>query len=98
MDTAGPGGLGGTFGGNPVACAAAIAVFERIETGGLLERAREVENVVLPRLRAIQAMHPAIGDVRGRGAMLAIELVDPATAHPTPCSSARSSGTPSSTA
>jgi len=82
MDVAGPGGLGGTFGGNPVACAAAIAVYERIETGGLLERANAIGELLLPELRRLQAKFPVIGDVRGRGAMLAIELVDPATREP----------------
>lgn len=82
MDTPGPGGLGGTFGGNPVACAAAIAVVERIESGGLLERARTIGELLLPQLQRLQAKFPAIGDVRGRGAMLAIELVDPATRAP----------------
>jgi len=82
MDTPGPGGLGGTFGGNPVACAAAIAVVERIETGGLLKRARAIGELLLPQLRRLQAAFPVIGDVRGRGAMLAIELVDPATQEP----------------
>ncbi|MBO9578164.1 MAG: 4-aminobutyrate--2-oxoglutarate transaminase [Microbacteriaceae bacterium] len=76
MDASGPGGLGGTFGGNPVACAAAIAVFERIESAGLLGRARAIGELLLPELRRLQAAHPAVGDVRGRGAMLAIELVN----------------------
>ena len=82
MDEAGPGGLGGTFGGNPVACAAALAVFERIERGGLLERATAIGGLLLPELRRLQARFPVIGDVRGRGAMLAIELVDPRTGRP----------------
>ncbi|HWL01499.1 MAG TPA: aminotransferase class III-fold pyridoxal phosphate-dependent enzyme, partial [Microbacteriaceae bacterium] len=67
---------------NPVACAAAIAVYERIETGGLLERANAIGELLLPELRRLQAKFPVIGDVRGRGAMLAIELVDPATREP----------------
>ena len=75
MDASQPGGLGGTFGGNPIACAAAVAVLRKLETGAGLARAREIEALLLPRLRELQAAHPVIGDVRGRGAMLAIELV-----------------------
>ena len=82
MDASHPGGLGGTFGGNPVACAAAVAVFERIETGGLLTRASEIEALLVPALRELQQRFPAIGDIRGRGAMLAIELVQPGTTTP----------------
>src|SRR5690606_8128200 len=74
MDHPQVGGLGGTFGGNPVACAAAVAVLERIARGGVLERASAIGDLLLPRLRELQARHPSIGDVRGRGAMLAIEL------------------------
>jgi 4-aminobutyrate aminotransferase/(S)-3-amino-2-methylpropionate transaminase len=68
-------GLGGTFAGNPVACAAALAALGVIESDGLVERARRIGEVMLPRLRALQSAHPVIGDVRGRGAMVAIELV-----------------------
>ena len=82
MDHPQLGGLGGTFGGNPVACAAAVAVLERIEAGGVLERAAEIESLLLPRLRAMQRRFPIIGDVRGRGAMLAVELVRPGTTEP----------------
>ena len=81
MDSALPGGLGGTFGGNPIACAAAIAVFEQLEAGGLSEGKR-IESVLKPALLALQAKHPVIGDVRGIGAMLAIELVTPGTHEP----------------
>ena len=81
MDSALPGGLGGTFGGNPVACAAAIAVFEQLEAGGLAE-AKRIEGVLKPALLELQAKHPVIGDVRGIGAMLAIELVKPGTHEP----------------
>lgn len=72
-----PGGLGGTFGGNPVSCAAAVAVFEQIENDGLLERARHIEEVFGAGLRSLAAKHPVIAEVRGKGAMLAIELLDP---------------------
>jgi 4-aminobutyrate aminotransferase/(S)-3-amino-2-methylpropionate transaminase len=80
MDAAQPGGLGGTFGGNPVAAAAAIAVFEQIERQDLLGAARRIEGVLRPALEALQREFDVIGDVRGIGAMLAIELVEPGTA------------------
>lgn len=79
MDASLPGGLGGTFGGNPVSCAAAVAVFERIESAGLLQRARHIEEVFGDGLRGLAAKHPAIAEVRGKGAMLAIEIVKPGT-------------------
>lgn len=82
MDSAHVGGLGGTYGGNPVACAAALAAIHAFEHDGLVERAAEIGEVLLGRLRAAQATDPRIGDVRGRGAMIAIELVDPATGEP----------------
>jgi 4-aminobutyrate aminotransferase/(S)-3-amino-2-methylpropionate transaminase len=75
MDKVHPGGLGGTFGGNPLACEAALAAIEEIESEKLTERARRIGDIMLPRLRALAERHPAIGDVRGRGAMIAIELV-----------------------
>jgi len=82
MDAAQPGGLGGTFGGNPVACAAAIAVFDRIEKDGLLAEATRIENALKPALLALQEKYPIIGEVRGIGAMLAVELQDPASHAP----------------
>ncbi|UYN83978.1 MAG: 4-aminobutyrate--2-oxoglutarate transaminase [Microcella sp.] len=82
MDSAHAGGLGGTYGGNPVACAAAIAVFDQIEQRDLLGRARHIESVLKPLLLELQQKHPRIGDVRGIGAMLAIEFVDPDTHEP----------------
>jgi 4-aminobutyrate aminotransferase/(S)-3-amino-2-methylpropionate transaminase len=78
------GGVGGTFGGNPVACAAALAALRTIADDGLVERARAIEGVALPRLLAMAEKDPRIGDVRGRGAMLAVELVDPSTGEPAP--------------
>jgi 4-aminobutyrate aminotransferase/(S)-3-amino-2-methylpropionate transaminase len=82
MDASQPGGLGGTFGGNPVSCAAAIAVFEQIESKNLLAEGERIERVLGGALRDLQAKYPTIGDVRGRGAMLAIELVTPGTHQP----------------
>jgi 4-aminobutyrate aminotransferase/(S)-3-amino-2-methylpropionate transaminase len=82
MDAPHAGGLGGTYAGNPVACAAALASLDHFEHGGLVERAREIGTLLLDRLGAAQAADPRIGDVRGRGAMVAIELVDPATGAP----------------
>ena len=82
MDSAHSGGLGGTYGGNPVACAAAIAVFEQIEERGLLHEAARIERTLVPLLRELKAKHPVIGDVRGIGAMIAIEFVDPETHEP----------------
>ena len=80
MDAAQPGGLGGTFGGNPVAAAAAVAVFEQIEQRDLLGEARRIERTLRPALEELQREFDVIGDVRGIGAMLAIELVQPGTA------------------
>lgn len=77
MDSVHVGGLGGTYGGNPVACAAALAAIETMEAEDLPARARAVEAIIRPRLEALAGRHPVIGDIRGRGAMLAIELVGP---------------------
>jgi 4-aminobutyrate aminotransferase/(S)-3-amino-2-methylpropionate transaminase len=83
MDAVHVGGLGGTYGGNPVAAVAAIAVLDKIEREGLLERSRRVGATMLERLEAMRRSHEAIGDVRGRGMMTAIELVaDRATKEP----------------
>jgi 4-aminobutyrate aminotransferase / (S)-3-amino-2-methylpropionate transaminase / 5-aminovalerate transaminase len=75
-------GLGGTYGGNPLACAAALATIETIEVDGLVERAGEIERLMLPALRRLQAGDDRIGDVRGRGAMIAVELVRSGTDEP----------------
>jgi 4-aminobutyrate aminotransferase/(S)-3-amino-2-methylpropionate transaminase len=82
MDSSHAGGIGGTYGGNPVAAAAAVAVLEQLEDGKVFERAMAIEAFMLPRLQELQQRHPVIGDVRGRGAMLAIELVEPGTKNP----------------
>jgi 4-aminobutyrate aminotransferase/(S)-3-amino-2-methylpropionate transaminase len=78
------GGLGGTYGGNPLACAAALAAIKTIESDGLLARAREIERLMLDRLHRIQAADDRVGDVRGRGAMIAVELVRPGSTEPDP--------------
>src|SRR6202045_3186175 len=77
MDAVHPGGLGGTYGGNPVACAAALGAIDTMVKEDLPAAARAIESVMMPRLRKLAETHPVIGDVRGRGAMLAIELVRP---------------------
>lgn len=82
MDAPHIGGLGGTYGGNPVACAAALATMEAYDRDGLVERAAEIGRLLLGRLGAIAMVDPRIGEVRGRGAMIAIELVDPRTGEP----------------
>ena len=80
MDAVHGGGLGGTYGGNPVACAAALASIETMQAEDLCAAARHIEGLMRPRLAALAEKYPAIGDVRGRGAMLAVELVEPGTA------------------
>ena len=79
MDAPHVSGLGGTYGGNPVACAAALATIETIEADGLVERARQIEALMKDRLGRLQAEDDRIGDVRGRGAMIAMELVKSGT-------------------
>jgi 4-aminobutyrate aminotransferase/(S)-3-amino-2-methylpropionate transaminase len=82
MDAPHVGGLGGTFGGNPVACAAALASIATIESDGLIERAQQIGRLVTDRLVRVQAGDDRIGDVRGRGAMIAVELVKSGTTDP----------------
>ena len=74
MDASHPGGLGGTFGGNPVACAAAIAVFEHIERDNLLGEAVRIEKTLKPALLELQKKYPFIAEVRGLGAMIAARV------------------------
>jgi 4-aminobutyrate aminotransferase/(S)-3-amino-2-methylpropionate transaminase len=82
LDAVPPGGLGGTYGGNPIACAAALGSIETMRQENLAASAKRIENAVLPRLRALAEETGVIGDVRGRGAMLAAEFVKPGTTEP----------------
>jgi 4-aminobutyrate aminotransferase/(S)-3-amino-2-methylpropionate transaminase len=75
MDAPGPGGLGGTFAGSPLACAAGLAVLEVIREERLLERSREIGRFLSSRLKGLQGRFPCVGEVRNLGAMVAIELV-----------------------
>jgi 4-aminobutyrate aminotransferase / (S)-3-amino-2-methylpropionate transaminase / 5-aminovalerate transaminase len=85
MDAPAPGGLGGTFGGNPVACAAACAVLDEVATPAFRTRADELGRTLRERLTVLGERVPEVGDVRGLGPMCAIELVrDPATKEPAP--------------
>ena len=74
MDAAAPGGLGGTYAGSPIACAAALAVLDVFEKENLLQRSRDVGERLTAALKAMAARHACIGDVRGMGAMVAVEL------------------------
>ena len=84
MDAVHVGGLGGTYGGNPVACAAALGAIHTMRDHDLVQSAREIEQTITPRLQSLADKHSMIGDVRGRGAMQAIELVHPGTNTPAP--------------
>ncbi|MGH3852029.1 MAG: 4-aminobutyrate--2-oxoglutarate transaminase [Pseudonocardiaceae bacterium] len=89
MNAVHAGGLGGTYGGNPVACAAALASIATMRKHDLAGAARRIEATAMPMLTALAARCPAVGQVRGRGAMLALELIDPATTAPDPVLTAR---------
>ena len=82
MDASQPGGLGGTFGGNPVACAAAVAVFDSIERNNLLAEAKRIEAGLVAGLEKLRERYSVIAEIRGIGAMIAIELLDPETREP----------------
>jgi 4-aminobutyrate aminotransferase/(S)-3-amino-2-methylpropionate transaminase len=82
MDSVHVAGLGGTYGGNPIACAAALGAIETMEEENLVARANHIGQILGDALRALQAKYPVIGEVRGRGAMQAIELVEPGTKVP----------------
>ena len=84
MDAAHAGGLGGTYGGNPVACAAALGAIETMKELDLNAKAQRIGEVMLGRLRAMAEKFDVIGDIRGRGAMIAIELVKPGSKEPNP--------------
>jgi 4-aminobutyrate aminotransferase / (S)-3-amino-2-methylpropionate transaminase / 5-aminovalerate transaminase len=88
MDAVHPGGLGGTYGGNPVACAAALGAIETMESQDLAGRARRIGEIMLPRLRKLAEAYPVIAEVRGRGAMVAVELTRPDTLEPDPLAAA----------
>src|SRR6476661_9181014 len=77
MDAPHPGGLGGTFGGNPVSCAAACAVLDQLAEPGFRERADEIASLLRTRLDELASRHEAIGEVRGLGSMLALEFAEP---------------------
>ncbi|MEV7775569.1 4-aminobutyrate--2-oxoglutarate transaminase [Kitasatospora sp. NPDC086791] len=82
MDAAHAGGLGGTYGGNPVACAAALGAIETMKEQDLNGKAQRIGEIMLGRLRAMQEKYEIIGEVRGRGAMIAVELVKPGGKEP----------------
>ncbi len=84
MDAVGAGGLGGTYGGNPAAVAAALGAIEAYESDGLVARAREIGEILVKRCERLQAQFPEVGDVRGRGAMQAVELVRRDSLEPNP--------------
>jgi len=84
MDSIHLSGLGGTYGGNPVACAAALGAIETIEKDNLVERANKIGKIMNDALNAMAKKYPIIGEVRGRGGMQAIELVKPGTTEPNP--------------
>ncbi|MBF4160491.1 4-aminobutyrate--2-oxoglutarate transaminase [Nocardioides acrostichi] len=88
MDAVHAGGLGGTYGGNPIACAAALGAIEEMRSADLVGRAREVGELMRTRLEKIAAEHPVVAEVRGRGAMTAIELCEPGTTTPDPARAA----------
>ncbi|MGC5029779.1 4-aminobutyrate--2-oxoglutarate transaminase [Micromonospora sp. DT229] len=88
MDAVHVGGLGGTYGGNPIACAAALASIETMHELDLATAARRIEAVLTTRLRAIAERDPRVAEVRGRGAMLAVEIVQPGTLTPDPVATA----------
>jgi 4-aminobutyrate aminotransferase/(S)-3-amino-2-methylpropionate transaminase len=88
MDSSHVGGLGGTYGGNPIACAAALGAMEAIREDNLVERARHIGTILHERLTVMAAKYPIIGDVRGRGAMQAIEIVVAGSKDPNPAAMA----------
>jgi 4-aminobutyrate aminotransferase/(S)-3-amino-2-methylpropionate transaminase len=79
MDSVHTGGMGGTYGGNPVSCAAALAAIDFMQKNDLPKRAEKIGEIMRTRLDEIASKFPMVGDVRGRGAMMAIEIVRPGT-------------------
>jgi len=92
MDAVHAGGLGGTYAGNPVACAAALGAIAEMRAAGLDAAARRIGELMLPRLHALAERSGRIGDVRGRGAMTAVEIVVPGTKDPDPATTAAVAG------
>jgi 4-aminobutyrate aminotransferase/(S)-3-amino-2-methylpropionate transaminase len=82
LDGVQKGGLGGTYSGNPIACAAALGAFETIESQNLVARSAEIGKRITPHLNRFREQYPIVGDVRGRGAMQALEFVEPGGKHP----------------
>jgi 5-aminovalerate/4-aminobutyrate aminotransferase len=82
MDAIAPGGLGGTYAGSPIACAAALAVIEVFEEEKLLDRSKAVGEHLVTGLRKIQEKNPIIGDIRGLGSMIAVEVFEKGTHTP----------------
>ena len=82
MDSVHPSGLGGTYGGNPVACAAALGAIATLEEEKLVDRANEIGKIISDALQSMQSKYKVIGEVRGRGAMQAMELVIPGSKEP----------------
>lgn len=82
MDSAHAGGLGGTYTGSPVACAAALATIETYSADNLLERAQQIQAIIEEVFGELQKTDDRIGDIRGRGAMMAVELVESGTKNP----------------
>jgi 4-aminobutyrate aminotransferase/(S)-3-amino-2-methylpropionate transaminase len=89
MDAPGVGGIGGTFGGNPLACAAALAVLDVIEQEGLCDRAERIGAKVLAAFRGWQKRHRHVAGARGLGAMCGLDVVEPDTGAPSPPRAAR---------
>jgi 4-aminobutyrate aminotransferase-like enzyme len=84
MDGPSPGGLGGTYAGNPLAITASLAVIDVIENENLVERSNVLGNKITARLNSMKAKVPALKDVRGLGSMVAAEFFDPKTGEPSP--------------
>jgi 4-aminobutyrate aminotransferase/(S)-3-amino-2-methylpropionate transaminase len=82
MDSVHPGGLGGTYGGSPIACAAALGAIETIEEEKLVDRADQIGKIIAAALADMKKKYPIVGDIRGRGAMQALEFVKPGTTEP----------------